>query len=156
MNWPLLIGFKLSWFALVLFQDQLLVPVLLFIAWFLWRSSPAERWCWLMLALVGVSLDSLLLGATVISFKGMVWLPWWMVTLWLVFSLAVVKVFSVYLQNYMVAAVLAAIAGPLAYKAGAALSGQMQMNASIEAVALMMLCWAGLGVLFGWSRRFYA
>jgi Protein of unknown function (DUF2878) len=156
MNWPVLIGFKLSWFALVLYQNLLLVPVLLFLAWSLWRSAPAERVAWLMLAVAGISMDSLLLYSGVLSFTGSGWLPLWMLALWLVFSLVLVQVFSHYLKNYWFAALSAAVSGPLAYLGGAALSGQMQVSHTTEAYVALALSWAFYGMLSGWSREFYA
>ncbi|EGM76058.1 Protein of unknown function (DUF2878) [Rheinheimera sp. A13L] len=156
MNWPVLIGFKLSWFALVLFQNLLVIPVLLFVFWSLWRCSQSERLIWLVLAAVGISLDSVLQYSGVLSFNGAAWLPLWMLVLWLVFSLVVVKVFSVYLQKYWLAALIAAVSGPMAYLGGAALSGQMQVSHTTEAYIALALCWACFGVLSGWSRRFYA
>jgi len=156
MNWPVLIGFKLSWFALVLFQNLLVIPVLLFLFWSLWRCSKSERLTWLALAALGISLDSVLQYSGVLSFNGAVWLPLWMLVLWLVFSLVVVQVFSVYLQKYWLAALIAAVSGPMAYLGGAALSGQMQISHTTEAYIALMLCWACFGVLSGWSRRFYA
>ncbi|MBU0914352.1 MAG: DUF2878 domain-containing protein [Gammaproteobacteria bacterium] len=156
MNWPALIGFKLSWFALVLFQNLLIIPVLLFVLWSLWRCSQAERVAWLGLAAVGIMLDSVLQYSGVLSFSASVWLPMWMLTLWLVFSLVVVQVFSVYLQNYWLAALIAAVSGPMAYLGGAALSGQMLVSGTIEAYLALALCWGCYGVLSGWSRKFYA
>lgn len=156
MNWTALIGFKLSWFALVLFQNLLLVPVLLFVAWSLWRCSQRERLAWLALAVAGVTLDSLLQYSGVLSFTGSAWLPLWMLTLWLAFSLVVVQVFSVYLQNYWLAALVAAVSGPMAYLGGAALSGQMQVSNTLQAYVVLAVCWSCYGVLSGWSRKFYA
>lgn len=156
INWPVLIGFKVSWFALVLLQNQLIVLVLVFLLWSLWRCSQAERLAWLLLAGVGIALDSLLQYAGVLSFTGSTWLPLWMLTLWLAFSLVVVKVFSVYLQNYWLAALIAAASGPMAYLGGSAVSGQMQITATTEAYIALVVAWACYGVLSGWSRRFYA
>jgi hypothetical protein len=156
MNWTALIGFKLSWFALVLFQNLLIIPVLLFVLWSLWRCSTAERLTWLALAVVGITLDSVLQYSGVLSFTGSGWLPLWMLTLWLAFSLVVVQVFSVYLQKYWLAALIAAVSGPMAYLGGAALSGQMQVSSATEAYVALVLCWGCYGVLSGWSRKFYA
>lgn len=156
MNWPVLIGFKLSWFALVLAQNLLVVPVLLFLFWSLWHSKASERLVWFGLAVAGISMDSLLQYSGVLSFSGFVWLPLWMLALWLVFSLVLVKVFALYLQNYWISALSAAISGPMAYVGGAALSGQMQVSNSSESYMALALCWACFGVLAGWSRRFYA
>ncbi|WP_288739779.1 DUF2878 domain-containing protein [uncultured Rheinheimera sp.] len=156
MNWPVLIGFKLSWFALVLLQNMLLIPVVLFVFWALWRCNRAERLAWLALAAVGIALDSVLQYNGVLSFTSSEWLPLWMLALWLVFSLVVVQVFSAYLQNYWLAALIAAVSGPMAYLGGAALSGQMQVSNTTEAYIALALCWGCFGVLAGWSRRFYA
>lgn len=156
INWPVLIGFKLSWFALVLFQNLLVIPVLLFVFWSLWRCNPSERLIWLALAALGIALDSALQYSGVLSFNGAAWLPLWMLVLWLVFSLVVVQVFSVYLQKYWLAALIAAVSGPMAYLGGAALSGQMRVSHTTEAYIALALCWACFGVLSGWSRRFYA
>lgn len=156
MNWPALIGFKLSWFALVLFQNLLIIPVLLFVFWSLWRSSQPERVVWFVLAAAGIALDTVLQYSGVLSFSASVWLPLWMLTLWLAFSLVVVQVFSAYLQNYWIAALIAAVSGPMAYLGGAALSGQMQVSATAEAYIALAICWGCFGVLSGWSRKFYA
>ncbi len=156
INWPVLIGFKLSWFALVLLQNTLLVPVLLFVVWSVWRCHRAERVAWLALAALGIALDSVLQYNGVLSFTSSEWLPLWMLALWLGFSLVVVQVFSAYLQNYWLAALIAAVSGPMAYLGGAALSGQMQVSNTTEAYIALALCWGCFGVLAGWSRRFYA
>jgi hypothetical protein len=156
INWSVLIGFKLSWFALVLFQNLLLLPVLLFVLWSMWRSSGAERLACLALAAVGITLDSVLQYSGILSFTGSAWLPLWMLMLWLVFSLVLVRVFSVYLQNYWLAALIAAVSGPMAYLGGAALSGQMQISDTTESYLALALCWGCYGVLSGWSRKFYA
>ena len=156
MNWPVLIGFKLSWFALVLYQELLLIPVTLFLLWSLWRCNLAERVGWLILAVAGITMDSLLQYSGVLSFTGSGWLPLWMLALWLVFSLVLVKVFSRYLNNYWFAALIAGVSGPLAYLGGATLSGQMQVSNTTEAYVALVLCWAFYGVLSGWSRKFYA
>ena len=81
INWPVLIGFKLSWFALVLLQNTLLVPVLLFVVWSVWRCHRAERVAWLALAALGIALDSVLQYSGVLSFSSSVWLPEWMLAL---------------------------------------------------------------------------
>jgi len=108
------------------------------------------------LAAVGITLDSVLQHSGVLSFTAAVWLPMWMLTLWLAFSLVVVQVFSHYLQNYWLAALIAAVSGPMAYLGGSALSGQMQISDTTEAYIALALCWGCYGVLSGWSRRFYA
>lgn len=156
INWPVLIGFKLSWFALVIFQNLLLIPVLLFVFWALWHCSQAERFAWLALAALGIAQDSVLQFSGILSFTDSGWLPLWMLTLWLVFSLVVVRVFSIYLQKYWLAALIAAVSGPMAYLGGAALSGQMQVSSDTEAYVALAVCWGCFGVLSGWSRRFYA
>ena len=58
-NWRALIGFELCWFALVLWQQWALLPVLLYWLYGLWRLANAERVAVLLIVLAGVAVDAL-------------------------------------------------------------------------------------------------
>ena len=64
-NWRALIGFELCWFALVYWQAQAMLPVLLYWLYGFWRLKRRERVAVLVIMLVGVALDSALIAAGV-------------------------------------------------------------------------------------------
>ncbi|MCS6779826.1 MAG: DUF2878 domain-containing protein [Geminicoccaceae bacterium] len=139
------LGFQFGWFACVLgaaygmpwLGPLVAVPVL---ALHLATAARPQRAGLLLLAaaLVGFGLDTILIRAERLSFgEGVLvegWAPYWMVCLWALFA----STFNVSLRwlraRPVLAALLGAVGGPLAYWAGGRLG----------AAVLLEPVWAGL------------
>ena len=158
LNWRALIGFELCWFLLVFFQQLLFWPVLAYLVYGLWRlSSGKAQLAVLFTAILGIAVDTVLVFAGILSFAQLAWLPLWFLLLWGIFALALIEVMNRFLTNLWLAFALAAIGGPLSYIGGAALSdGIMSFPAGFWSYGVLALVWGLLGVIFGYSRRWYA
>jgi len=66
--------------------------------------------------------------------------PYWMASLWLLFALQINAVFRWLRGRWMIAALLGGIAGPLSFRAGAAL-GAAHLIAPVAALALIAAGW---------------
>jgi len=156
--WRSLIGFELCWFLLVFFQQLLFWPVFLYLLYGLWQlPSRNAQIAVLLTAILGIAVDSIMVVTGVLSFAQMAWLPLWFLLLWAIFALALVEVMSKFLTHPGIAFVVAGVGGPLSYIGGAALSdGIMSFPAGIISYVILGLVWGGLGILFGYSRRWYA
>jgi hypothetical protein len=157
VNWRALLGFELSWFALVYFQYSVLLPVLVYVLYGLSKCTKSERKAVLLIAITGVVLDTLLLSLDVIEFDSTAWLPMWFILLWVVFSLASVEFMTKVLTKPWLAAILGASGGPLSYWAGATLSdGALQFPLGMYSIVALVPVWALLAIVLGTSRSLYA
>lgn len=158
LNWRALIGFELCWFLLVFFQQLLFWPVLAYLVYGLWRlPSGKAQLAVLFTAILGIAVDTVLVFAGILSFAQLAWLPLWFLLLWGIFALALIEVMNRFLTNLWLAFALAAVGGPLSYIGGAALSdGIMSFPAGFWSYGVLALVWGLLGVIFGYSRRWYA
>ncbi len=126
------VGFQLGWFACVLgaasgtpwLGPLVALPVLG------WHLASARRrgpvlGLLLLAGLVGLGLDSLLIRAGLLTFREGIWAegaaPYWMVVLWMLFASTLNVGLRRLHGRLLLAAVLGAIGGPLAYRAGVAL-----------------------------------
>lgn len=99
------------------------------------------------IVLIGTALDSVLISAGLIQFKGTMWPhPWaplWISALWLAFGITLTRSMS-WIQSHPVWAVLmGAVGGPLAYAGGAALGAAEFLAPEGAAIAALSLVWAG-------------
>ena len=69
-HWRALLGFQLSWFALVIWQAQALLPVLLYWLYGFWCLDKKRRLAVLLITVAGVLLDSVLTMFDVLNFAG--------------------------------------------------------------------------------------
>ncbi|MFN3709144.1 MAG: DUF2878 domain-containing protein [Alishewanella aestuarii] len=157
LNWRAIIGFELCWFLLVYFQQLAFWPALAYLLYGLWRLiGTRRRLAVVIIALLGVAIDSALIQLDILSFALRDSLPLWFWLLWGVFALAVVELLADFLQKPWLAFVLGAAGGPLSYIGGAALSGGvLSFPAGYLSYGVLALIWGGLAVLYGQSRRFY-
>jgi hypothetical protein len=152
------IGFKLSWFGLILFPMLALWPVLVYWIWSLWRLSAKSKVAVLMITAMGGLMDIGLVQIDVFKFLGSNFLPLWMWMLWGCFALVLVQVLAAMLKHWWLAALLGAVSGPLAYWGGAALGGQLIYANTQEFLLTLAPCWALLLAVivyfqFLWSEQ---
>lgn len=157
LNWRAIIGFELCWFLLVYFQQLAMWPVLLYVLYGLWRlGSVQQRAAVIIIALLGIMIDSALIKLGFLSFALQDTLPFWFWLLWGVFALAVVEFMATFLQKFWLAFILGAVGGPLSYVGGAALSGGvLSFPAGYISYGVLAIIWGGLAMFYGYSRRWY-
>lgn len=152
-----MLGFQLCWFALILLQQQAVLPVLIYLAYGLWQLPNKARLAVLLTLVIGLAIDSLLLQLNVLQFGADSMLPLWFVMLWAAFALAAVETMARWLTNPWLALLLGGIGGPLSYVGGAALSGDALTFPKAQiSVLVLVAVWAILALVLGQSRRFYA
>lgn len=155
-NWRALVGFQLCWFALVIWQAQALVPVLLYWFYGFYWLSKKQRLAVVLIAITGVLLDSVLTLFDVLNFTGSAQLPLWFVMLWALFALAAVEFMAKVLTRPWLAALLGAAGGPLSYWSGAALSGgALVFPSPVLSMLVLVISWALIAIALGLSRRLY-
>ena len=148
------IGFQLGWFACVLMaargQPMLGIAVaLVMVAVHLYMSPQPVGDLRMMLAvtLLGGMWDSLLTGIGILQFSTGMLLPWlaphWIFAMWLVFATTLNTSLRWLHGRYLLAMVLGAAGGPLAYNAGAALNAVTMPDALLANSAMA----AGWGLL---------
>jgi len=156
-HWRAFIGFQLSWFALIYFQQLAVLPVAIYLIFGLYQLNTAGRIVVLITLVGGIALDSVLLMLNVLQFSGSEWLPLWFLLLWALFALAAVEFMTKLLVRPWVAVLLGGIGGPLSYWSGAALSdGILQFPLGIYSACVLVLAWSVIAVVLGQTRRFYA
>jgi hypothetical protein len=145
-------AFQLGWFACVLGgahgQPWLgagigLLIVLVHLGWLAARKNE-----WILIAaaaVAGFCWDSLLASLGVVDYSSGQLAAWaapvWIVVMWMVFATTLNLSLGWLQGRYLLAAVLGAIAGPLAYEAGAAL-GAASFPDPLTAVLLLAAGWA--------------
>lgn len=156
MQWRAIIGFELSWLALCYFKFAALLPVALYGVYALWRLNLRQGAAVLVIFVCGLVIDTLLSWFNVISFVDALWLPLWFVMVWLMFAIAAVEFMGAVLNRPWLAALLGGVGGPISYIGGAGLSnGAMQFPMLTLSYGILVVVWAVLAVILGWSRRFY-
>lgn len=152
------VAFQIGWFACVLSaaSNQPLLGiicafVLLGLHFFL--STQVRRDVVLIagIALIGTSWDSLLTWQQLMQFSSGQYhqsiAPIWISAMWLMFATTINVSLRWLYRRYFLAAMLGAIAGPLAYQAGAAL-GAVVLPQPLLTLGVMSIGWALLMPLF--------
>lgn len=161
------VAFQLGWFACVLGgangQPWLgagigLLIVLMHLKWF---AASSNEWILVAAAAVaGILWDSLLASLGIVDYASGQLAAWaapvWIVVMWMVFATTLNLSLGWLQGRYLLAAALGAIAGPLAYMAGAAL-GAASFPDPLTAMSLLAVGWAlftpALLALAAWLRR---
>ncbi len=145
-------AFQLGWFACVLGgahgQPWLGAGIGLLIVLVHLRWVAGHRNEWILVAAAataGVFWDSLLASLGVVNYTSGQLAAWaapvWIVVMWMVFATTLNQSLSWLQGRYLLAAVLGAVAGPLAYKAGTAL-GAASFPDPLTAMLLLAAGWA--------------
>lgn len=142
MNMIWLLGFKLSWLALIIWQQAAFWPVLAVLLLAVWQLHSAARLAVAVVSLVGISLDFSLIQLSIFSFNDHSGLPVWMMLLWGCFACVAVKVFAVWFQPWYLAMLAGAVSGPFAYWAGANLGGQLSYADLTQLCLILAPIWA--------------
>lgn len=152
------VAFQLGWFACVLSaaNNRPVLGIscaLLLLGLHFSLSSQLRRDLLLVsgIALIGSSWDSLLTWQQLMLFSSGQYhhnfAPAWISAMWLMFATTINVSLRWLYQRYWLAALLGAIAGPLAYQAGAAL-GAVSMPQPILSLLVMSVGWALMMPLF--------
>jgi hypothetical protein len=144
--------FKASWILLVLYQELVIIPVLLLNAgkFLATRFRMQDLWLVLLMFLAGVLLDSGLLLTGVLVFQQS-FLPIWLIILWLCFAITFPHGFGfVMTLSRTGQACCGALAGCVGYGAGMGLGAVTFGLALPLSLAVLGCCWALLipGVVY--------
>lgn len=157
IHWRSIIGFELAWLALVYFQTLAIAPALAYLLYGLYILPNRARVAVLLITLAGLAVDAILVSVQVISFSDTGLLPGWFLLIWAVFALAAVETMAGFLRPWWLGFLLGASGGPLSYLGGAALSGGvLQFPLAGWSFVVLVVIWGVIGVILGYSRRFYA
>lgn len=143
--WFDLVLFKLSWIALVVYQADALVPVLCIIAFKIlsWRDISTYLPIILLIFVSGLLMDSVLTVVDVFVFPT-VFLPSWLILLWLSFAMTLPRGFLFISRwNPFAQAAIGAVAGCAGYLAGYLLNAVTFSFPLLITMALIALLWAG-------------
>jgi hypothetical protein len=142
--WTDILLFKISWIALVLFQDRGVIPALVLIGMkvLCWPATPRMLAQSMIVLLSGIGMDLVLSSAGVFNF-GETLLPIWLAVLWLAFALTMPRGFAFIGRLHPLWQSLCGIfAGLAGYFAGY-LVGAVDFDYSLPNTAVTIsLCWA--------------
>ncbi len=153
-TWTYLVVGQAGWFVCVISaaRDRAWIGGLFVAAALVWHASRAARPVpELKLAaaavLVGAVWESLLVRAGLLVYPNGTLIagtaPWWILALWALFAIQFNALFGWLKQRLWLAALLGAVAGPLSFRAGAAL-GAVRFPVPLHAFAALALGWAAL------------
>ena len=154
------LAFQIGWFSCVIGAAQgypLAGPVVALLLVLLHLSLAHQPRAELMLiaisGVVGACFDSLLLQTGWVSYPNGILLagvaPYWIVAMWLLFATTLNVSLRWLHRNYIAAALLGLIGGPLSYLGGAKLGGLVFVDATSALVALA-IGWAVMMPLLVW------
>lgn len=151
--------FQLGWFACLLYGESLAIAItLLLLAIHQWLMRP-RMGEWLLITIVGSAglvCDSLLTVFGVFTFQasGIGFIPTWLLCLWLLFATLLRHSLNWLQSRPLLAALLASVAGPSSYLAGAQIAGVGLADPLYLTLPLLALYWALLmPALFWFSKR---
>jgi hypothetical protein len=160
------VAFQIGWFACVLGGANQLpwlgaVAALVVVAFHLWQlPRPVSELSLILTAMVlGAVLDSLPVALGLVEYPaGMVFsglAPYWIIAMWALFATTLNISLSWLKGRFVLAAVLGAIAGPLAYYGGSKLGGMVFLEPKIWGLGILALNWSvAMPLLVYLSERF--
>jgi hypothetical protein len=152
------VAFQLGWFACVLSAANnspltgiACAIVILGLHFFLSTQVRRDLILITVIALIGSSWDSLLTWQQLMQFSSGQYhhnlAPAWITAMWLIFATTINVSLRWLYRRYLLAALLGAIAGPLAYQAGSAL-GAVSLPQPLVSMIVMSIGWALMMPLF--------
>ncbi len=139
--------FKAGWLSSVIGGAQQLpwlgpLAMLLVVSVHLYRARQPERELALVLAcgFIGALFDSVLVASGAVTYPSGLFVesmaPYWIISMWMLFATTLNVSLRWLRDRYVLAAVLGAVAGPLAYLGGAKLGGIVFLDRSAGLAAL--------------------
>lgn len=138
--------FQLGWFVCVLGRETWLpLGLLLLCLHFFWVDNARREIKRLLpVAALGVAVDTTLSLFGVFDFGPGVWVPAWMVVLWLIFAAAIYRCFARLASPVWLAAALGATGVPFNYVVGAGLGAVALPLPMTVTVIILMAIWSVL------------
>lgn len=145
-----LIGFNIAWFGLV-FSGNIFIPAALVIfiiqLWY-FEATKNEILLICSVAIIGIGLDLALVFSGVFIFPDTQGIPFWLVTLWLVFAGTIRHSLAFLEHSKILQFFVGAIFAPLSYIAGAKLSAVYFPYSVGITYLLLASLWAPLMLVF--------
>lgn len=142
-------GFNVAWLGLVILgNDFIPVTLILLALHFKYLTTKAHEFAFIVVCgLIGISIDTTLSFIGVFIFADSLFIPLWLITLWLLFAATINHSLAFLSQHYAWQYLLGAIFGPLSYIAGANL-GAVNLGYTIEKTFFILgLLWGPLLLL---------
>ena len=152
-----LLGFNAIWFGLILLGNVFIpIAVIMLLLHLYYQADKNELVLILIVAGVGVLLDSALIYSGTFVFPGSTQLPFWLITLWLCFAATVRHSLGFLANSKILQCLIGAIFAPLSYLAGAKFS-VVYITPEFELSYLLLAClWGPLMELIfaisGWLQ----
>ena len=160
MNNPTLVnllGFNAIWFGLILLGNVFIpIAAIMLLLHLYYQADKNELVLILIVAGVGVLLDSTLIYFGIFVFPDSAQLPFWLITLWFCFAATVRHSLSFLAKSKILQVLVGGIFAPLSYLAGAKFS-VVYITPEFELSYLLLAClWGPLMVLIfaisGWLQ----
>lgn len=160
-----LLAFQIGWFACVLGGAHGLpwlgvVAAVVLITVHLWRVPQPRPELVLIGVAAGLGLvfDSLLVALDLTRYPSGMWAaglaPYWIIAMWMMFATTLNVTFRWLKNRYVLAVVLGAVSGPLAYYGGAKLGGVV-LTTPVGSLAALALVWGlAMPLLMALSNRY--
>ena len=143
-----LVGFNITWLGLVFFGNSFIpFAATLFICHLYFQAEKNELVLILLVATIGVLLDSTLEYNSIFVFPKTEYIPLWLITLWFCFAATIRHSLGFLAQSKILQLLVGGIAAPLSYLAGAKFS-VVQLTLSTGLSYLILACiWGPLLVV---------
>ena len=145
-----MIGFNVAWFGLILLGNTFIpVAVFMLLAHFTWFSIHKwERKFVALVALIGISVDSLLQFSNVFIFDQQQFIPAWLMMIWVCFAATICHSLAFLSAYKPLQLLLGFFIAPLSYRSGE-MFGAVQFGESYLTTHLLLgSIWACLLLLF--------
>lgn len=144
------VWFYLLWFSAVWGRESFIAvtALLLCLHLYIHKHQRVEWTLILVVALIGISIDQLLLLMGVFVFQESVLLPGWLCLLWAGFAATLRHSLRFAAHSLRLAALLGAVGGASSYFAGARLGAVSFGYGTTETLILLATIWSGLLPLF--------
>ncbi|MFT6917596.1 MAG: hypothetical protein ACJA2G_000197 [Cognaticolwellia sp.] len=144
-----LVAFNVAWFGLVFIGDLFIPIAAILVGAQLWyfKSTKNEILLICSVAALGICLDLALVYSGVFIFPGTDGIPFWLITLWIVFASTIRHSLAFLANSKLLQFVVGAISAPLSYLAGAKLA-VVDLGLSVGASYLLLACLWGPFMVF--------
>jgi hypothetical protein len=145
-----IIGFNISWFGLILFEERFIPIVLLWLGlhFYLCQQRVAECKLILLVTIIGIVTDSSLLFFGVFQFENQLVVPFWLMMIWVAFAATIAHSLHFLERSKILQLAVGFIFPPLSYIAGASLTVMTFGFELVTTYLILAIVWSILMVLF--------
>jgi hypothetical protein len=153
-----IIGFNISWFGLIFLEERFIPVVILWIGlhFYYCKQPMAELKLILSVTIVGIAIDSILLFLDVFQFPNQLFIPLWLMTLWVAFAATIAHSVHFLARSIVLQFTIGFIFPPLSYIAGESLTSMTFGFEGFITYLILAVIWSILMVIFfKLQKKFY-